>query len=72
MMHLTYLIVLSNNIITNTTISNGLKSILGLTVDDLNFIYIAFSDSNKHYINKVRDIYYTLVDVLIYSTVFVE
>ena len=36
-----------------------------MTVDDLNFIYIAFSDSNKHYINKVRDIYYTLVDVLI-------
>ena len=61
----------SNNIITNTTINNGLTSILGLTVDDLNFIYITFHDGNKHYINKVRDIYYTLVDVLICCTVFV-
>ena len=50
----------SNNIITNTTISNGLTSILGLT----------FSDSNKYYINEVRGIYYILVDVLICYTIF--
>ena len=42
---------------TNSTILNKLSTIVGVTVDNLDFIYFAFSAGNKQYINKVSSQY---------------
>uniref|UniRef100_A0A1X7URZ8 Sema domain-containing protein n=1 Tax=Amphimedon queenslandica TaxID=400682 RepID=A0A1X7URZ8_AMPQE len=40
-------------LVTNTTILNGLTAIVGVSIDDIDFIYFAFTlNSNNYYINK--------------------
>ena len=47
-------------LVTNTTILSGLSAIVGVTVDNIDFIYFAFSANSKQYINKVSS-HYSLV-----------
>ena len=47
----------STGLITNTTILNKLSAIVGVTVDNIDFIYFAFSANSKQYINKVSSHY---------------
>ena len=43
----------STALVTNTTILNELSTIVGVTIDDMDFIYFAFSANSKQYINRV-------------------